>query len=91
MLVVLGSNPCGNRSSQELALGRIGHVKNQGGDDEGAGVVVGAVAVLMTRFGVVGVLEHPDAVGQRQDMTEGRQRHDVTAARDAVTSSASAQ
>ena len=40
--------------------------------------VIGAVAVLMAWFGVVGVLEHPDLVAHRQHVAERRQRHDAT-------------
>jgi hypothetical protein len=54
-------------------------------DDQQAGDIVGAIAVTAPRFGVLGVLEDPDAVTHRQHVGERRQPHDDTA-EGAVTS-----
>jgi hypothetical protein len=59
-------------------------------DDEHAGVVVGAVAVLDARLGSIGVFEQPVHVGHRHQAAEQRRRLlDHVAATTAVESTAS--
>ena len=47
-------------------------------DDQQPGEIIGAVSVVTSGFGVLGMLEHPDAITHGQDVAERWQGHGDT-------------